>query len=43
MTKLQLEYFNNNEGTLTQQGCALRYQLYHEKILIEPWGKDRRV
>lgn len=43
MDKMQLEYFNNCEGTFTQRGNALHYRLYHEQLLIEPWGKDRLV
>ena len=41
MSRLQLEYFNNNEGIVSQKGNTLTYRLYHELIQIEPWGKDR--
>ncbi|KAI8144232.1 family 31 glycosyl hydrolase [Fennellomyces sp. T-0311] len=40
MSRLQLEYFNNNEGIVSQKGAALTYRLYHELIQIEAWGKD---
>ncbi|KAI9318776.1 glycosyl hydrolase, family 31 [Dichotomocladium elegans] len=38
--RLQLEYFNNNEGSFIQDGAALIYRLYHDIVRIEPWGKN---